>query len=77
MNQHKVSVCIPTYNCEKYISETIESILAQSFADFELVIVDNASNDQTSVIVDSYAKHDPRIKFSINEVNLGMVGTGK
>lgn len=73
MGTCKVSVCIPTYNCGKYISETIESVLAQSFADFELVIVDNASNDRTSVIVDTYAKHDPRIKFSINNENLGMV----
>ena len=73
MNPCKVSVCIPTYNCGTYIAEAIESVLTQSFSDFELVIVDNASNDQTSSIVESYAKQDPRIKFSINKVNIGMV----
>jgi glycosyltransferase involved in cell wall biosynthesis len=74
LNTCKVSVCIPTYNCEKYISETIESILAQTFSDFELLIIDNCSNDQTPSIIETYAKQEPRIKFLVNEENLGMVG---
>jgi glycosyltransferase involved in cell wall biosynthesis len=73
MNQCKLSVCIPTYNCENYISETIESILTQSYSDFELIVIDNASDDQTASIVDSYAKQDCRITYVINKVNLGMV----
>lgn len=73
LNNCKVSVCIPTYNCGKYISETIESILAQSFSDFELIIIDNASSDQTVSIVNSFAKKDSRIRFIVNNINLGMV----
>jgi glycosyltransferase involved in cell wall biosynthesis len=73
LNHCKVSVCIPTYNYGNYISETIESILAQNFTDFELLIIDDCSNDQTAHIVESYAKQDPRITFLVNEVNLGMV----
>jgi Glycosyltransferases involved in cell wall biogenesis len=70
----KVSVCIPTYNYARYLPETIESVLAQSFADFELIIIDNCSSDDTAVVVGRYAERDRRIRFSVNEENLGMVG---
>ncbi|MDD2308839.1 MAG: glycosyltransferase family 2 protein [Desulfuromonadaceae bacterium] len=73
MSTCKVSVCIPTYNYGNYIAETVESVLNQSFSDFELLIVDDCSNDQTKAIVESYARRDPRIRFITNEVNLGMV----
>ncbi len=55
----KVSVCIPTYNGEKFIAQTIESILNQSFDDFELIISDDGSTDKTLEIVRSF--RDPRI----------------
>lgn len=73
MSSCKVSVCIPTYNYGNYIAETIESVLAQNFGDFELLIIDDCSGDQTSHIVESYAQKDPRIRFIVNQVNLGMV----
>lgn len=73
MNTCKVSVCIPTYNYGNYIAETIESVLAQNFRDFELLIIDDCSKDQTAGIVETYAKKDPRIRFIVNKVNLGMV----
>lgn len=73
MNTSKVSVCIPTYNCGHFIAETIESVLAQNFSDFELLIIDNCSEDQTAHIVETYAGQDTRIRFIVNEVNLGMV----
>lgn len=73
MNTCKVSVCIPTYNYGNYIAETIESVLAQNFSDFELLIIDDCSNDQTAEVVGSYARKDPRIRFIVNRVNLGMV----
>src|SRR6185369_13911842 len=69
----KVSVCIPTYNYGNYIAETIESVLAQNYSDFELLIIDDGSTDRTAEIVDSYARQDPRIRLIVNEVNLGMV----
>jgi glycosyltransferase involved in cell wall biosynthesis len=54
-----VSIIIPAYNAEKYIGETIESALNQSFADFELIIVEDGSTDNTRAVIDSYC--DPRI----------------
>lgn len=73
MSSRKVSVCIPTYNYGNYIAEAIESILAQNFTDFELLIIDDCSKDQTAQVVESYARQDSRIRFIANEVNLGMV----
>lgn len=73
MTDCKLSVCIPTYNYGSYLAETIESILAQSFTDFELVIVDDNSRDNTREVVESYAQKDARIRFSVNGKNLGMV----
>jgi glycosyltransferase involved in cell wall biosynthesis len=69
----KVSICIPTYNYGQYLAETIESILAQSFADFEVIIVDDHSSDGTRAVVEPYAAKDSRIRFSVNPENLGMV----
>ena len=56
-----VSVCIPTYNCARYLGEAIESVLAQSFADYELVVVDNASTDATPELSARY--RDPRLRY--------------
>ncbi|MBK5275008.1 MAG: glycosyltransferase family 2 protein [Desulfuromonadales bacterium] len=69
----KVSVCIPTYNYAAFLAETIESILSQHFADFELLIIDDNSTDDTRSIVERYTRKDPRIRFSVNPWNLGMV----
>jgi glycosyltransferase involved in cell wall biosynthesis len=73
VSTYKVSVCIPTYNYGNYIAETIESVLAQNFSDFELLIIDDCSKDQTADVVESYARKDPRVRFIVNKVNLGMV----
>ena len=69
----KVSVCIPTYRYGHFIAETIESILCQAFTDFELLIIDDNSRDDTAEIVARYARRDARIRFSVNPENLGMV----
>ena len=69
----KVSVCIPTYNYAAFLPEAIESVLGQRFADFELIIIDDNSTDDTRAVVQSYAEKDPRIRFSVNRANLGMV----
>jgi glycosyltransferase involved in cell wall biosynthesis len=65
-----VSVCIPTYNSEKYLRECIDSVLAQTWADFELIISDNASTDGTCDIVRAYS--DPRIQLHRFEPFAGM-----
>jgi glycosyltransferase involved in cell wall biosynthesis len=64
-----VSVCIPTYRGAAHIAETIESALAQTFADFELVIVDDASPDETREVVARY--RDPRVRY-VRERNAGV-----
>ena len=62
---------MPVYNGEKYIAEAIESILSQTFADFELVIVDDGSEDSSAEIVRSYAERDARIQFLPRSENGG------
>lgn len=59
----KISVIVPVYKVEKYIGECINSILAQTFKDFELILVDDGSPDKSGEICDSYAKKDNRIKI--------------
>lgn len=68
----KVSVCIPTYNTARYLPEAIESVLEQSFTDYELVICDNASTDQTAEICSSY--DDPRIRYARFEEKTNQAG---
>lgn len=67
----RVSIGLPVYNGERYLREAIESILSQTFSDFELIISDNASTDATSQICQEYASRDPRIRYSRNVVNVG------
>jgi glycosyltransferase involved in cell wall biosynthesis len=67
----RVSIGLPVYNGEKYLGETLDSILAQTYDDFELVICDNASTDTTQKICLEYAQKDPRVRYYRNERNLG------
>ena len=66
-----IGVGLPVYNGERYIAEAIESVLAQTERDFQLVICDNASSDGTEAICRSYAERDARILYARNAVNLG------
>jgi glycosyltransferase involved in cell wall biosynthesis len=70
-NPPRISVLLTSYNRQEYIAESIESVLAQSMADFELVICDDQSTDGTVAIIDDYARRDSRIRASINTRNLG------
>ncbi len=69
----QVSVCVPSYNHSKFIKELIESVLSQTFTDFELIICDDASTDSSVEIIKSF--NDRRIRFYQNEKNLGIVET--
>jgi glycosyltransferase involved in cell wall biosynthesis len=62
-----VSVCMQTWNSERFIAEAIESVLGQDFGDIELIIVDGASTDATRQIIERYAKQDPRIRAIFHE----------
>lgn len=74
MDDKLVSVCIPAYNNADYISETIDSILSQTYKNIELVIVDDNSKDNTLEILRDYEARDKRVKVYHNEKNLGMAG---
>ncbi len=67
----RVSIGLPVYNGETYLAETIDSVLAQTFEDFELIICDNASTDRTERICREYAERDARIRYFRNQRNLG------
>ena len=67
----RVSVGLPVFNGERYLSEAIESFRSQTFRDFELVICDNASTDRTQEICRSFAKRDARIRYHRNISNVG------
>jgi len=69
----KISVIMPAYNAEKYIGEAIDSILNQTFTDFEFIIIDDGSSDGTVAVVKSY--DDKRIRFYQNEQNMGVAAT--
>lgn len=69
-----ISVAMPVYNGEKYLAKAIESILAQSFKNFELVIIDDGSKDNSSQVVRDYQKHDARIHLTVRE-NKGLPAT--
>jgi len=69
MENNLVSVIIPTYNVEKYIKQCINSVLAQTHKNLEIIIVDDCSADNTLKIVQSYA--DSRINILINKENKG------
>ena len=76
MSPPKVSIGLPVYNGDEFLEKAIESILAQSFTDFELIISDNASTDKTTAICQQYAAHDQRIRYYRNPTNIGGANNG-
>ena len=69
----KISVVMPAYNAEKYIGQAIESILNQTYSNFEFIIINDGSNDKTKEVILSYK--DDRIIYLENERNFGIVVT--
>ncbi|MCC6323472.1 glycosyltransferase family 2 protein [Candidatus Nomurabacteria bacterium] len=70
-----VSIILPTYNGSKWIKKALESVFAQSYTDWELLVIDDGSEDNTSIIVDSYVNKDQRIKYIKNDSNIGIQKT--
>ena len=66
-----VSVILPAYNCEKFIGKAIQSVLQQTFTDFELIIINDGSTDNTESIIHAYT--DPRIVYLKNSENKGLI----
>ena len=77
MTEHQplVSVIMPCYNMERFIADTIRSVIHQTFADWELLIVDDASTDGTVALAQSLAQQDERIVFSANSEHAGIAPT--
>ena len=71
MNTIKVSVIVPVYNAEKFVRRMLDSLLAQTMVDFEVIMVNDGSNDGSSVICDDYAVKDTRFKV-IHQQNAGV-----
>ena len=71
MNEKLVSVITPTYNCAKFLPRTIESVQSQTYRNWEMIIVDDCSQDDTKEIVEEYMKDDIRIKYYTLEINSG------
>ncbi|WP_143531441.1 glycosyltransferase family 2 protein, partial [Rodentibacter trehalosifermentans] len=69
-----ISIIMPAYNAEKYISKAIKSVLSQSYENWELLVIDDNSNDNTVNVVKAYL-HDRRIKLFINMKNKGAAET--
>ena len=68
--QVRFSVCIPNYNYGRYIGQTLESVLSQSYPHFEVIVADNASTDDSVRVVESF--HDPRVRLIRNQYNIGF-----
>lgn len=72
-NSPQVSVLMPAYNCETYVAEAVSSMLSQTFADFEFLVIDDGSTDATRAVLESI--HDPRLRVVSNPRNLGLIAT--
>ncbi len=73
--QEKVSIIMPNYNCDRFIEETINSVLAQTYCNWELLIVDDCSSDRSIEIINSYCAIDERIKLFVNDTNKGAAAS--
>ncbi len=69
------SIIMPVYKVERYLEQAVESVLSQSFKDFELILIDDASPDKCGEMCDEIALKDPRVRVIHNESNLGIKGT--
>lgn len=68
----RVSVVMPVFNGEAYLAEAVESVLSQTLADLELVVVDDGSTDGSHAILEGFVRKDPRVRLIANEENLGL-----
>ena len=76
MMEKLVSVIIPAYNIERYISRCLDSIMAQTYNNLEIIVIDDGSKDQTAEILDDYQKRDSRI-IVVHKENGGVSSARK
>ena len=72
-NSPQLSVLMPVYNAERYLAEAVESVLSQTFSDFEFIIIDDGSTDRSLEILQRYAEQDDRIRL-VSRPNTGLIG---
>ena len=70
----KFSILIPVYNVEKYLEQCLNSVINQTFCDYEVIIVDDGSTDNSSCICDSFAEKYPKKISVIHKENQGLIG---
>ena len=70
-----ISIITPAYNCEKYLEEAVESVLAQTMQDWEMLIIDDCSSDNTYDCMEKLAQRDKRIRIFRNIQNTGAAAT--
>jgi glycosyltransferase involved in cell wall biosynthesis len=73
-NTPRISVLMPVYNAERFLRQAVDSILEQTYADFELIAIDDGSKDASGTILDEYAAQDPRVRV-FHQENQGLVTT--
>ena len=73
MEKEKVSIIVPMYNAEKFIGKTIESVLSQTYENWEMLIMNDVSTDNSLAVVSEFVKKDDRIKVVNTEKNMGVV----
>lgn len=71
MKNCKISIITPAFNCEKYLTETFNSVINQSFTDWEWLIIEDCSTDNTRMLLHSLSENDKRIKVILNKKNIG------
>lgn len=74
-NNFLVSIITPVYNSSKYIDQCIESVLSQTYSNWEMIVVNDKSTDNSRAIIEEYVRKDPRIKLFNNEKNMGVAAT--
>ncbi len=77
MNYPKISVVIPNYNHADYLPQSLDSNLSQSYPNFEIIVVDDGSTDNSVEVVNQYIAKDPRVSLIRNETNCGLVHATK
>ncbi|PKM58429.1 MAG: glycosyltransferase family 2 protein [Firmicutes bacterium HGW-Firmicutes-3] len=73
--ENLISIIMPAYNCEKYIVDAISSVIAQSYQNWELLVIDDGSKDNTLKIIEEFVSKDSRIRILINKINMGVSAT--
>ena len=75
MSAPRLSVTVTNYNYGRFLAQAIESILGQRFADFELILIDNVSEDDSVDVMRGYERSDPRVRVIVHDQNLGMIAS--